>query len=116
MEANVKKYATASYLNDVYEHRCNLSENWKLTNQAIPNLTLAQSLKYLGTAVAPRRRVKLGAVEASSSSDLIKHHISSQSFQIFSKTILSDFSFCSIIDRISFSRYPDTAVLTTSAI
>jgi hypothetical protein len=64
MEANMKKYATASYLNDVYEHRCNLSENWKLTNQAIPNLTSGHSLKYLGTAVAPRRRVRLEAVEA----------------------------------------------------
>jgi hypothetical protein len=31
--------------------------------QQIPNLTLAQSLKYLGTAIAPRRTVKLEAAE-----------------------------------------------------
>jgi hypothetical protein len=31
--------------------------------QPIPNLTFAQSPKYLGTAVAPRRTVKLEAAE-----------------------------------------------------
>jgi hypothetical protein len=41
-----------------------LAENLKFKNQAIPDLTLARSLKYLGTAIAPRRRVKLEAVEA----------------------------------------------------
>jgi hypothetical protein len=54
MEVNVKKCETASYLNDVDRHRCSLAENLKFKNQAIPNLTLAQSLKYLGTAVASR--------------------------------------------------------------
>jgi hypothetical protein len=33
-------------------------------SQSIPILTFAQSLKYLGTAVAPRRTVKLEAAEA----------------------------------------------------
>jgi hypothetical protein len=64
MEVNVKKCETASDLNDVNRHRSSLAENLKFKNQAIANLTLAQSLKYLGTAVASRRRVKLEAVEA----------------------------------------------------
>jgi hypothetical protein len=58
VEVNVKKCETASDLNDVHRHRhrhrSSLAENLKFKNQAIPNLTLAQSLKYLGTAVAPR--------------------------------------------------------------
>jgi hypothetical protein len=33
----------------------------------IPNRTLAQSLKYLGTAVAARREVKLEAIKSKSS-------------------------------------------------
>jgi ribosomal protein L27 len=64
MEVNVKKCATASYLRDVNRHRCSLSRNLEFKNQPIPNLTLAQSLKYLGTAVAARRTVKLEAAEA----------------------------------------------------
>jgi hypothetical protein len=64
MEVNVKKCSTASYLLDMNRHRSSLAYNLTFKNQAIPNLTLAQSLKYLGTAVAPRRTVKLEAVEA----------------------------------------------------
>jgi hypothetical protein len=63
MEVNVKKCATASYLNDIHRYHCSLAENMKFKNQDIPNLTLAQSLKYLGTAVAPKRRAKLEAIE-----------------------------------------------------
>jgi hypothetical protein len=48
MEVNVKKRVTTSYLNDVHRHRCSLVENLKFKNQAISNLTLARSLKYLG--------------------------------------------------------------------
>jgi hypothetical protein len=62
MEVNVKKCATASYLTDTEGHRCSLAENLEFKNQQIPNLTLAQSLKYLGTPVAARRKVKLEAV------------------------------------------------------
>jgi hypothetical protein len=64
MEVNAKKCATASYMIDGNHHRSSLAENLKFKNQDITNLTLAQSLKYLGTAVAPRRGVKLEAIEA----------------------------------------------------
>jgi hypothetical protein len=64
MEVNVKKCAAASYLRDMNRHRCSLARNLNSKGQPIPNLTLAQSLKYLGTAVAPRRTVKLEAAEA----------------------------------------------------
>jgi hypothetical protein len=64
MEVNVKKCATASYLRDMNRHRCSLTANLEFKGQPIPSLTLAQSLKYLGTAVAPRRTVKLEAPEA----------------------------------------------------
>jgi ribosome biogenesis protein Nip4 len=64
MEVNVKKCATASYLRDANRHRCSLAENLMFKGQQIPNLTLAQSLKYLGTAVSARRTVKLETAEA----------------------------------------------------
>jgi hypothetical protein len=64
MEVNAKKCATASYLIDQNQHRCSLAENLRFRGQVIPNLTLGESLKYLGTAVAARRTVKLEAVEA----------------------------------------------------
>jgi hypothetical protein len=64
MEVNVKKCATASYLKDMNRHRCSLAANLNFKGQQIPNLMLAQSLKYLGTAIAPRRTVKLEAAEA----------------------------------------------------
>jgi hypothetical protein len=64
MESNVRKCATASYLVDEYQHRCSLEEPLKLHGNAIPNLTLAQSLKYLGTTVAARRTVKLEVAES----------------------------------------------------
>jgi hypothetical protein len=41
-----------------------MSTNLNFKGQQIPNVTLAQSLKYLGTAIAPRRTVKLEAAEA----------------------------------------------------
>jgi hypothetical protein len=61
MEINVSKYTTASYLFDQQHHRCSLTECFKLNNQDILNLTLLQSMKYLGTAVAARKNVKLHA-------------------------------------------------------
>jgi hypothetical protein len=63
MDVNVKKCATASYLLDKNRHRCSLSENLTLNDAPIPNLTLAESLKYLGTTVAARRTVKLKSVK-----------------------------------------------------
>jgi hypothetical protein len=63
-EVNVTKCATASYLRDMNRHRCTLALNLEFKGQPITNLTLAQSLKYLGTPVAPRRTVKLEAAEA----------------------------------------------------
>jgi hypothetical protein len=61
MEVNVKKCSTASYLFNNDHHRCTLTEPLKFRNQDIPNLSLSQSMKYLGTAVAARRHVKLKA-------------------------------------------------------
>jgi hypothetical protein len=64
MEVNAKKCATASYLFDVNRRRCSLAEHFEFNDQEIPNLSLGQSLKYLGTAVAARRTVKLEVAEA----------------------------------------------------
>jgi hypothetical protein len=61
MEVNVKKCNTSSYLIDEDRHRRGLATPLKLNGQDIPNLTLGQSMKYLGTAVAARRTVKLEA-------------------------------------------------------
>jgi hypothetical protein len=63
MEVNVDKCATASYAMDAQGHRCTIEHPVRIRGQGIRNLTLAQSLKYLGTAVAARRTVKLQAVE-----------------------------------------------------
>jgi hypothetical protein len=59
MEVTVKKCSTASYLVDANRYRCSLARSLKFKGQEVPNLTLAQSLKYLGTAVTARRNVKL---------------------------------------------------------
>jgi hypothetical protein len=48
---------------DSNRHRCSLADNLKLNGSSIPNLTLAQSLKYLGTTMAARRTVKLEAAK-----------------------------------------------------
>jgi hypothetical protein len=61
MDVNVKKCTTASYLLDQDHHRYSLTQNLKFNNQEIPNLTLNQSIKYLGTALSARRNVKLNA-------------------------------------------------------
>jgi hypothetical protein len=64
MEVNVAKCATASYMIDTHRHRCTLATNLMLGGQQIPKVTMAQSLKYLGTAISARRTVKLEAAEA----------------------------------------------------
>jgi hypothetical protein len=64
MEVNVKKCAVASYMLDEHGHRSSLGELLQLCGNDIPNLTLGQSLKYLGTTVAARRTVKLQVAEA----------------------------------------------------
>jgi hypothetical protein len=46
MEVNVKKCVIVSYLKDMNRHRCSLAANLNFKGQQIPNLTLAQSLKY----------------------------------------------------------------------
>jgi hypothetical protein len=63
MEVDVKECAPASYLMGSNRHPCSLAENLKLNGASIPNLTLAESLKYLGTTVAARRTVKLEAAK-----------------------------------------------------
>jgi hypothetical protein len=64
MEVNVNKCATASYMLDANRHRCTLAENLTFKGETIPSLTLAESLKYLGTAIAARRRLKITAAES----------------------------------------------------
>jgi hypothetical protein len=64
MEVNPSKCVTASYLIDERAHRCCLDRNLVFNEQEIPNLTLAQSIKYLGTAVTARKTVKLKIAEA----------------------------------------------------
>jgi hypothetical protein len=64
MEVNVAKCATASYLIEGNNHRCTLDQELIFRGQGIPNLTLAQSLKYLGTAISARRKVRLKAAIA----------------------------------------------------
>jgi hypothetical protein len=49
---------------NVNKHCRSLGANLGFTEQEILNLTLAQSLKYLGTAVEARRTGKLEAAEA----------------------------------------------------
>jgi hypothetical protein len=64
MEVNVAKCATASYLIDGNNYRCTLDQELIFRGQEIPNLTMAQSLKYLGTAISARRKVRLEAATA----------------------------------------------------
>jgi hypothetical protein len=64
MDVNTAKCATASYLIDRAKHRCSLAEELTFNGNRIPNLTLGQSMKYLGTAVAARRSVKLESIRA----------------------------------------------------
>jgi hypothetical protein len=54
MEVNVNKCAAAWDMLDANRHRCTLAENLEFNGQPIPSLTLADSLKYLGTAIAAR--------------------------------------------------------------
>jgi hypothetical protein len=63
MEVNVKRCATVSYIINSNRHRCCLAKNLELSGASIPNLTLAESLKYLGTTIVARRIVRLKAVK-----------------------------------------------------
>jgi hypothetical protein len=63
MEVNCKKCATASYMMGANQRRYSLGENLQFKGRDIPNLTLAESLKYLGTNISARRTVKLQAIE-----------------------------------------------------
>jgi hypothetical protein len=63
MEVNAVKCMTASYLRDEQNQRCSLRDKMKFCGDDILNLTLGQSLKYLGKPVTARRTVKLQAVK-----------------------------------------------------
>jgi hypothetical protein len=63
-ESEREKMRNRTCLKDMNRHRCSLAANLNFKGQPIPNLTLAQLLKYLGTAIAPRRTVRLEATEA----------------------------------------------------
>jgi hypothetical protein len=64
MEVNVKKCATALSIQEETRHRCSSRGDLMFKGRPIPDLTLAHSSKYLGTAVAARRQVKFETVEA----------------------------------------------------
>jgi hypothetical protein len=64
MEVNAGKCVTASYLLDGNRHRSSLAEPLRFEGHEIPNLTLDQSLKYLGSPITARRTVKLQAVQS----------------------------------------------------
>jgi hypothetical protein len=64
MEVSVAKCATASYLIDGNNHRCTLDQELIFRGQGIPNLTMAQSLMHLGTAISARWKVRLEAATA----------------------------------------------------
>jgi hypothetical protein len=64
MEVNVAKCAMASHLIDGNNHRCTLDQELIFKGQGIPNLTTAQSPKYLGTAISARPKVRLEAATA----------------------------------------------------
>jgi hypothetical protein len=66
MEVNVAKCTTISYLIEGNEHRCTLHQELILRGQGVLNLIMAWSLKYLGTAISERRRLRLGAAMAKS--------------------------------------------------
>jgi hypothetical protein len=59
MEVNVKKCATASYVYDDDKWRTFLDGCFKFRGQEIPNLTTADSMRYLGAPIAARRTVRL---------------------------------------------------------
>jgi hypothetical protein len=64
MEVTIAKCATTLSLIDGNNHRCTLDQEFIFRGQGIPNLTMAQSLKYLGTAISARRKVRLEAAPA----------------------------------------------------
>jgi hypothetical protein len=64
MEVNVNNCATASYILDAGHYHRSFPEQLISKNHEIRNLALAESLKYLGTAVSARGTVKLEALEA----------------------------------------------------
>jgi hypothetical protein len=59
MEINVKKCATASYVYDDDKRRTFLDGCFTFRGQEIPNLTTADSMRYLGAPISARRTVRL---------------------------------------------------------
>jgi uncharacterized C2H2 Zn-finger protein len=63
MEVNNKKCETSSYIIDDQGHRRSIAEALRFRGEEIPNLTFAQSMKYLGVAVGAHQTIKFKAVK-----------------------------------------------------
>jgi hypothetical protein len=59
MEVNQSKCETASYIIDRNDHRRSLAEGVRFRGQEIPNLTISQSMKYLGVAASPHADIRM---------------------------------------------------------
>jgi hypothetical protein len=63
MEVNNRKCETSSYIIDDRGHRRSLRNALRYRGEEIPNLTFAQSMKYLGVAVGAHQTIKFKAVK-----------------------------------------------------
>jgi hypothetical protein len=64
MKVNVSKCVTASYMIDERHIRGSLDRLLQFGEEEIPNLSLTESMKYLGTAVTKRMKPKFKSAEA----------------------------------------------------
>jgi hypothetical protein len=63
MEINVEKCATASYVCDEDKRPTYMDNNFRFRGEEIPNLTTAESTRYLGAPIPARRTAKLKTVK-----------------------------------------------------
>jgi hypothetical protein len=59
IEINVSKCATASYIYDENKQQTYLDDSFQFRGETIPDLTIAESIRYLDAPIAARRIVKL---------------------------------------------------------
>jgi hypothetical protein len=59
MEINVSKSATASCISDGDRRRTDLGDSFQFRGEAIPQVTIAESMRFLGALIASRRTGKL---------------------------------------------------------
>jgi hypothetical protein len=63
LEVNVSKCATEPYIYDKDRRRTNLDRCQIFRGEEIPNLTTAESMRYLGAPIAARKTIKLKSVK-----------------------------------------------------